>query len=50
MKYKNKSNVKSGYDIEKVRRHLIEIIEQADDCNIIKLYSIARRMRGDGKK
>ena len=50
MKYKIKSIEKGGYNVELIRKKLMEVIERADGGELIKLYGITHRMRrGKGK-
>lgn len=50
MKYKIKSIEKGGYNVELMRKKLMEIIERADSGELIKLYGFTHRMnRGKGR-
>ena len=50
MKYKIKSIEKSGYNVELIRKKLMEVIERADSGELIKLYGFTHRMsRGKAK-
>lgn len=50
MNYKIKSIEKAGYNVELIRKKLMEIIERAGSVEVVKLYGYAHRMRrGKGK-
>ena len=50
MNYKVKSNTPSVSSAERKRNALINIIEEADACQIAKLYAIAHRMCREKKR